>query len=64
MKYLVKKADYYLNCYKCGDGVSITDFYWYDIEYAMGFDSIADAQEWANLSGGTVVLPIVAYSQV
>lgn len=64
MTYLVKKGNQYLNSYKCEDGVNVTECYFDSIEYAMGFDSWESAQEWATISGGTVVLPIIAYSQV
>ena len=60
MKYLVKKGDLYLNYYKCEDGVNVTECFFDTLEYAWGFDSIESAQEWANISGGTVV----AYSAV
>jgi hypothetical protein len=66
MKYLVKKGNKYLNSHvEKVPGVKESIKCSFDtLEYAWGFDSIADAQEWADLSGGTVVLPIKAYSEV
>ena len=63
MKYLIKRSNKYLNSYKENNAGEIYDFFFHNIEYAWGFDSIESAQEWADLSGGTVVLPIKAYSQ-
>lgn len=66
MKYLVKKGNQYLNSHiEREPGVKESIECFFDtLEYAWGFDSHESAQEWATISGGTVVLPIVAYSQV
>jgi hypothetical protein len=63
MKYLVKKGKLYLNSHveKVPGSKESIECYFDEFDYAWGFDSLASAKEWASISGGTVVLPIVAY---